>query len=479
MERMETMKSKRWWMSVLLCMLLCVSLIPATAFAAEEYNVLVGGVWITSDNADDVLDDGRSVTYNPDTNTVTLNNATLNGNIYCNTGSTLNIVVNGTNTMDCLEPIATGISNDRNNHINISGAGKLTITVEDITKGSAIRGNNVVIDGVELELHTSGEAISGYPLTIQNGAIVTAVLSEGSANVAVDAGGLKVTGGSTLTATSPLGNSIVADSIEVAENSTVRGTGYYPIMSYIGDITITDSTVTAESTAGWGIWATGNLTIKGKSDVTSTGSIAALGAAGSFTLEPTEGELMDVFAGISEADASAIEGSPLSQTTDLSAYGNQNIKYFRSTSHRHVITLVEKTDPTCTEDGKEAYYACEACGKYFEDQDGNAEIIDLENYGIIEALGHNAVKVKAKAPTETEQGNIEYWYCDRCGKYFEDEELTQEITQEQTLLSATGTATDANIQTGDDADIALWLALMAGAAAAGTAFYSRRKKYDR
>ena len=188
---------------------------------------------------------------------------------------------------------------------------------------------------------------------------------------------------------------------------------------------------------------------------------------------------MDVFAGISEADASAIEGSPLSQTTDLSAYGNQNIKYFRSTSHRHVITLVEKTDPTCTEDGKEAYYACEACGKYFEDQDGNAEIIDLENYGIIEALGHNAVKVKAKAPTETEQGNIEYWYCDRCGKYFEDEELTQEITQEQTLLSATGTATDANIQTGDDADIALWLALMAGAAAAGTAFYSRRKKYDR
>ena len=43
-------------------MLLCVGMLLTMAFAAEDYKVLVGGVWITSDNADDVLGDG-SVIY--------------------------------------------------------------------------------------------------------------------------------------------------------------------------------------------------------------------------------------------------------------------------------------------------------------------------------------------------------------------------------------------------------------------------------
>ena len=86
------MKIKRW-ISVLLCMLLCVAMLPTMAFAAENYKVLVGGVWITSDNADDVLGDG-SVIYDKESNTVTMNNAILSGNIYCQTNSALNIVIN-------------------------------------------------------------------------------------------------------------------------------------------------------------------------------------------------------------------------------------------------------------------------------------------------------------------------------------------------------------------------------------------------
>lgn len=310
----------------------------------------------------------------------------------------------------------------------------------------------------------------------------------------------------------------------------VTGTGYYPIITRSGgDITITDSTVIAESTADWGIWSNGNLTIKGISNVTATGSIAALGAAGSFTLEPPAGELIDVFAGTDKNNAPAIEGSPLSQTTDLSSYRNQNIKYFRSASHQHVITLVAKAEPTCTTEGKEVYYACTACGKCFEDEAGKTEITDLENYGVIEAEGHtmikhdevpatctepgsiahwqceicgrnfadeagteelasieipalehNAVKTEAKAPTATEPGNIEYWHCERCGKYFKDEALTQEITQEQTVLAATGEETDIP-QTGDDGNIVLWAALMlmAGVAMAGTVVDSKKRKYNR
>lgn len=50
---------------------------------------------------------------------------------------------------------------------------------------------------------------------------------------------------------------------------------------------------------------------------------------------------------------------------------------------------------------------------------------------------HNAVQhVDAKAATSTENGNIEYWYCADCGKYFANEALTEEISHEQTVISA-------------------------------------------
>lgn len=52
--------------------------------------------------------------------------------------------------------------------------------------------------------------------------------------------------------------------------------------------------------------------------------------------------------------------------------------------------------------------------------------------------GHKIVKVEAKAPTCTEDGNKEYWYCDRCGKYFSDEAGTTEINLEDVVIPATG-----------------------------------------
>lgn len=53
------------------------------------------------------------------------------------------------------------------------------------------------------------------------------------------------------------------------------------------------------------------------------------------------------------------------------------------------IKSVEKVDPTCTAPGKQAYYKCEGCGKFFEDAAGETEITDLTTWGNISALGHN------------------------------------------------------------------------------------------
>ena len=91
---------------------------------------------------------------------------------------------------------------------------------------------------------------------------------------------------------------------------------------------------------------------------------------------------------------------------------------------------------TCTERA-----VCEICGG---------------EYGELDAANHTKlVKVEAKAPTQTQEGNIAYWHCEACGRYFSDEALTNEITVEDTVIPASITP-----QTGDNGGLLLWSALM-------------------
>jgi len=147
------------------------------------------------------------------------------------------------------------------------------------------------------------------------------------------------------------------------------------------------------------------------------------------------------------------------------------------------IEMIAEVPATCTENGKRAYYYCSDCGKYYEDQTGNIEIENIAAYGIIPATGHdfhwvvdsepsytetgiqhrecsvcgektdeNTIipvlvcshdsiqKVAEKPATCTENGKREYYYCPTCGKYFEDENGYNEITDIDTwgIIPATG-----------------------------------------
>lgn len=70
--------------------------------------------------------------------------------------------------------------------------------------------------------------------------------------------------------------------------------------------------------------------------------------------------------------------------------------------------------------------------------DSNYDV--LVSYILITRVGedpahqHNLTAVEAKESTCTQQGNIAYWYCEECGKYFSDAEATTEITEEETKL---------------------------------------------
>lgn len=53
-------------------------------------------------------------------------------------------------------------------------------------------------------------------------------------------------------------------------------------------------------------------------------------------------------------------------------------------------------------------------------------------------LKHTLTKTEATPATCTEPGNVEYWTCNACGKHFKDENGTNEITAEDTMLKAIG-----------------------------------------
>lgn len=91
------------------------------------------------------------------------------------------------------------------------------------------------------------------------------------------------------------------------------------------------------------------------------------------------------------------------------------------------ITSTVKEEPTCTEDGITVYTATvEFNGKTHTDTKDVADI---------PAIGHKLTKTEAKAPTSTDTGNIEYWYCKVCNKYFSDEKAEHEITLEDTIIA--------------------------------------------
>lgn len=106
------------------------------------------------------------------------------------------------------------------------------------------------------------------------------------------------------------------------------------------------------------------------------------------------------------------------------------------TARGHKLTATDANAATCTTDGNIAYWYCSDCGKYYSDAMCSNEI--TYDQTIITAPGHSLKKVEAKAATCTVNGNIEYWYCTACGKCFTDSECTNEIAYEDTIIPATG-----------------------------------------
>ena len=159
----------------------------------------------------------------------------------------------------------------------------------------------------------------------------------------------------------------------------------------------------------------------------------------------------------------------------------------------HKCDICDYIISECADDNKD--HKCDYCGKKLtEHTGGKATCKDKakcefcgESYGELNANNHSDLKhFPAVAATKTAEGNIEYWYCSGCKKYYKDATATQEIKQADTVTAKLPGGTvkpgaDKSPQTGDNSNLLLWIALLfiSGGAAIGTTIVSRKKKYNR
>ena len=162
--------------------------------------------------------------------------------------------------------------------------------------------------------------------------------------------------------------------------------------------------------------------------VTVNGTAVTLDATGSFTLAPADGEQR------------IIVTDKAGNTAEMTVTVNDG----------HTGGTA-----TCTERA-----VCGVCGKAYGEPDPNTHT-DLKHF-------------PAKAATEDAEGNIEYWYCEGCNKYYSDKDGTKEIKKADTVTAKLPKSPP----TGDNSSLMLWSALLfiSGGAVICTAANKRKKQ---
>ena len=157
------------------------------------------------------------------------------------------------------------------------------------------------------------------------------------------------------------------------------------------------------------------------------------------------------------------------------------ISNHEDTDNNHICDYCDKVISN-HEDADEDH-VCDYCGKVITNHIGGKETcrdkavceVCGKSYGKLDPNNHTDLKhIPAKAATEDAEGNIEYWYCEGCGKYYSDKDGTKEIAKADTVTAKL----QKSPKTGDNSNLMLWIALLfvSGGAGIGTAVTEKKKK---
>ena len=193
--------------------------------------------------------------------------------------------------------------------------------------------------------------------------------------------------------------------------------------------------------------------------ITVNGTEVTLDENGSFTLAPADGGqkivVTDKAGNTAEMTVTVNDGHTFGEWTS-----NGDGTHTRQCTADGCNGLETKDcsggTATCTEKA-----VCEVCGKA---------------YGELDPKNHTDLKhIPAKAATEDAEGNIEYWYCEDCNKYYSDKDGTEEIAKADTVTAKLPKSP----KTGDNSNPLMWVALLFISGGACTVLTVKRKKMYR
>ena len=302
---------------------------------------------------------------------------------------------------------------------------------------------------LEAEGRDTTGSYPGYGIVSQKDIIV-----EGSAKIkatgydaAISTGGsVKVSGG-TLEVKSERSNGIYADvGIEITNGANVTAAGYWPAIFGSGSVSISNSTVDATATNDIAIFSRGNVTIENsRTKANAADGCNGIGANNNYTVsgswvESTGGETPDTI-----TNSAYLNGNSGKVTGDLTLPGTVTLPEGKTLDIPEGASLTVGGGNTFTNNGAVSVNGTitnngtVVCNNH---SGGKATckdqaICDLckEPYGDLDTKNHtDLVKTDAVDATVEHAGNIAYWYCSGCEKYFADEQGENEITKEDTVL---------------------------------------------
>ena len=352
------------------------------------------------------------------------------------------------------------------------------------------------------------ECFQGATITLQDNATLKATAYA----EAISTWGRFTVNGGKLIVKSENSNGVYSDAaIDISNNATVEATGYYPALFGNTGVTIANSTIKAVGTNDVAIFSWNTITLNNSiidaeapfdyHGISATNGVQVIGC----WINTTGTETFD-------SDPNGIADSVLFNKKVGKVIGNASIPSDVTVESDMKLTIPAGTTLTVPADitltnhglitleGTMNRDSTIICDRHIG---GTATCVDkakcdicLAAYGDVDTTNHSDLRHVTKVDaTATADGNIEYWYCEGCGKYFSDKNGTKEIKKADIVTAKlkddskspqTGDNSkpkdDSNSpQAGDNSNLALWIALLfiSGSAAIGTTVVSRKKKYNR
>ena len=193
--------------------------------------------------------------------------------------------------------------------------------------------------------------------------------------------------------------------------------------------------------------------------VTVNGTNVTLDENGGFTLSPADGEqkiiVTDKAGNTAEMTVTVHDGHTFGEW--VSNGDGTHSRECTVDGCKGVETMAcSGGKATCAEKA-----VCEVCGKAYGELNPNTHT--------------NLQHIPVKAATEDAEGNIEYWYCGGCDKYYSDKDGINEIKKADTV-TAKLPGDPKSPRTGNASDLALWISLLFVSGGACTAITGKRKK---